>query len=93
MVTKQEISEKINQSFPLEEDIDWSKLSKEDLLLIKPLLSDPKDFIKKFAMDKGEERVADMIMLLHEGMEERRGEDGELKIGEGKIISSLLKNL
>lgn len=93
MATKEEISNQINETFPLDEDIDWSKLSKEDLLLIKPLLTDPKGYVKKYAMDKGEERVADLILILKQGLEERKETEEGLKFGEGKIINKIINSI
>lgn len=93
MVTKQEISDSINENFPLEEDLDWTKMTKEDLLHIKPLLTDPKSFVKQFAMEKGEDRVADLIILMKEELDERNESDEDLKIGEGKLISKVIDTL
>lgn len=88
--TKEELSEEINENFPLEEDIDWSKLSKEDLLQIKPLLAKPRQFVRQYFMEQGEDKVADMIVTAKQSLD--KGEE-EKKIGEGKIISNILGNL
>lgn len=57
MATKEQISEAINSY--LETDIDWSKLSKEDLDKVVTLLDDPVELIRKIARTEAEGKIKD----------------------------------
>lgn len=57
MATKEQISETINSY--LDTDIDWSKLSKEDLDKVVTLLDDPVELVRKIARTEAEGKIKD----------------------------------
>jgi len=83
--TKEELSEELNEVLPIDEEIDFTRLIKDDLMALYHLLKDPKRFVRMYIMERGEDKVADMIVVLRDILKE--GE--EKKIGRGKILGKL----
>jgi len=85
--TKDELSEELNQVLPIDEQIDFTRLLKDDLWVLYQLLKDPRRFAKEYLMEKGEDKIADLIVSAKEVLEE---EGKRPKIGRGKLLSKLL---
>lgn len=83
--TKEDMSKEINKALPIEYEIDFTKLTKEDLVVFHQLVKDPKKFVRELITKKGQSLMSEVVSDITKG----KGD----KIGEGKIIKRVLEKL
>ena len=101
MPTKEELSEKINEILGLEDTIDFSKMTKEDLESLLKVVEEPANLIRmgwKNAREKVKKEVLEEILgrpileeILSKTGEEGEGDKGPLGFGVLPKLRGILK--
>lgn len=85
---KKSLSKEINNALGFGDDkIDFTKLTKEDLIKLHERVSKPRNLIFNVAASKGEDFVSTILAELIKKKEEAGG----LPIGKGKLAKKIIK--